>query len=102
MKKLMLFFLIVILVSIFIHPAATVQARSRCERTGIVSGTIIFVDLVFDTVLFVPRLVIRTLTWPVHGYRSYNDRNHYRDDSPRHGKGHNKRGKRDRRGRKGR
>lgn len=94
MKTVKLFLLIVISVSIFIHPVTRVEGKGRCERTGIVTGTITFVDLVCDTILFVPRFVFTGLIGPSHSYRSQRDRHHYHHDSfhYRDGKTKKKRG----------
>lgn len=99
MKRLILFFLIVISASILIHPVPTAQARGGGERTGIVSGTITFVDLVCDTVLFVPRFVFKSLFWPGHDYRSRHDQHHYRHDSHSYREDYDKKGRRGRKGR---
>ena len=81
MKKVILFFLIVVAVSILMYPISRVEGKERCERTGVITGTITFVDLVCDTILFVPRFVFTNLTGAGHGYRSRHDRHHYRHDS---------------------
>ena len=99
MKRLILFIVIVVSTSMLIYPLPTVQARAGCERTGIVTGTITCVDLVFDTILYVPRIVVTSLSGPVHGCRSRHDRQHYSYDSSHYGKDY---AKKDRRGRKGR
>ena len=90
MKKVILFFLIFVAVSIFMYPMSSVEGKSRCERTGIITGTITFVDLVCDTILFVPRLVFTSLTGSGHGYRSRHDRHdsfHYRDGTAKKKRG---------------
>ena len=46
MKRLILVIVIVVSALFLIHPLPTVQARGRSERTGILTGTITFVDLV--------------------------------------------------------
>lgn len=81
MKRLLLFSSLVIFGSTFIFAIPIVQARGTCEQTGIVIGTITFVDLVCDTILYVPRFVFRTLTGPGQAYRSRHDRHYYTQDS---------------------
>ena len=99
MKRLILFILIVVSASILIHPLPTVQARGGCEKTGIVTGAITFVDLVCDVILYVPRFVCGSLIGSSHGYRSRPDRHHYNHDSRSYREDYGKKGRRERHGR---
>ena len=100
MKRLILFIVIVVSACILINPFPTVQASGGCERTGIITGAVTFVDLVFDTILYVPRFLFTTLSGPVHGHRSRHDRHHYSHDSYRYEKGYDKKSRRGRKGRR--
>jgi len=99
MKRLLLLFWIAGLSSTLMHGIPAAQARGGCERSGIVTGTITFVDLVCDTLLFVPRLVISRLTGHGHGYPSQRGRHHYNDNSHSDREDYGKKGRRGRHGR---
>ena len=100
MKQLLFLFLIVILASTFTYSVPVIHARGGCEGTGILSGTITFVDLVFDTIVFVPRLVFRSLAGhgDGHGYRSRRNRHHYSHDSFSYRDGYTEKGRSGRKG----
>ena len=96
MKRLLLVFWIAVLSSTLMTKIPEAQARGGCEQTGIVTGTITFVDLVCDTLLCVPRFVLRSLIGHGHGYRSHPERHHYNDTSQSYREDYGKKGGRGR------